>query len=260
MAKGIQFRGRQAIMATYDNMGIMAWALVYSEKNLVSKYPSKQLSSDVPNMDESRANLDQILKSMEASGGEAIHTLRLYEDIPKGGIKLSTEADYSFNFILILPEDSYRARSQGYSEIMDRLEAIDRRLQIAEAVEDSEDQDSPEQSPILGFINGIVSDDRFKNKIQDLIFSFSDKLFSENKSANVVPMNKQIPSPASVGKITDESPVLIDQDQHEKLQQAVNILIRIDPKLGDNLLKLAKSGATDPGKYSKLVAMLNTML
>lgn len=265
MAKGVQFRGIPAIMECFDNMNLSAWSLTY-DKNIVCKYPSKQTSSTPDgSLAESKAQLANILRGLQSGESYAVYTLHLYESIPKAGIKPSTEPDYSYNFTLFA-----RSEYEGFNERMPSVVAMNEAkaatqkiIELEAKIEalQNDDRETDAPSGIDGFLGALVTDERFKNKIQDFMFAFADKIFSGSpgqQKADVFPM-PQVREPAKVGAVSDDSPVLIDQQQHEKLQQAINVLIRIDANLGDNLLKLADKARINPKKYESLVNMLNLL-
>jgi hypothetical protein len=262
MQRGIQFRGESAVMAAFDNMRIQSWCLCYG-KNINCKYPSKQSSSPY-SFEDSRELLRGVLKTLSEADNGALYTLHLYEDL-KGSIKPSTEPDYSYNIVLAEEEErSGRGSSRQYYELMDKFRTIEAKLTAQdELIKEYENSNSePEkEAGVLGFLNGLVSDDRFKNKLQDAIFGLADKWFAGsplmNQNSNVVPMGS---IPAKVGAISETDPILIDQREHELLQNAIDILVRVDPKLGTNLKKIADVAAKDKQKYLSLISILNSTL
>lgn len=244
MGKGVQFRGAGALMRAYDNCKIVAWAVMY-DKGINCKYSGSDET-------EARETLDQFLELLSQSGSTAVYTLNLYEGLPKGAkILPKTEADYSFNFTLFdnFSESNYSPSNRAYQErnqaLLDRLTAIEAKL----TREDNDMEDEP--TGVGSVLSGLIESDRFKNWLQEKVFSFADKLFE--KPANIVPMNTR---PASVGAVDQNSPVLISQDQQLKAAQAIEILARIDKDLGDNLYKLSQLAVSDPERYKMLAKML----
>lgn len=265
MAKGVQFRGIPAIVECFDNMSLSAWSLTY-DKNIICKYPSKQTASTAEGSGpESREQLVNILKGLTSGESYAVYTLHLYESVPKGGIKPSTEPDYSYNFTVFERTGSYQEFNDSRPSIiaLNEANAAKKKIEILEAkLAALENDDITEDRPggIEGFLGALVNDERFKNKIQDFVFAFADKIFSA-PSNNTAPVHdiQKYPNPAAVGSVSTADPILIDEVQHEKLQTAIDILIRIDAKLGDNLLKLAEKANQDKKKYESLVNMLKLL-
>lgn len=250
MAKGSQFKGVPMILAAFKNMKATAWSVKY-DKGIVGKYEGSD-------EDEALDMLNQFLMMLEKSRSEAKYSLNVYEDLPKGGkIKPSTEPDYSFNIELFDVEEypsPYTARrNTANEEILAKLTLIEAKF----AALDEEDEEDEEEKVggVLGMINSFIEDPRVKDKIMDHAMGFMETLFK--KPGAVVPMERQI---GAVGGITEDSPILIDQVQHERLQTAINILIKVDAKLGDNLTKIAAVAASDPAKYAQMISMLNTFL
>src|ERR1700733_730145 len=92
--QGVQFRGVENVLQVYDNLKVQAWSITYG-KNINMKFVGES-------WEEAREALNVFLCQLEASGTNAVYTLNLYEDL-KGKatqIKLSTEPDYAFNFVL----------------------------------------------------------------------------------------------------------------------------------------------------------------
>lgn len=234
-AKGVQFRGIVAVMEVYDNLKIIAWAIA-CDKNINMKFHGNT-------WEESREALNTFLTQLEKSGTSSVYTLHLYEDLPKGAkIRLSLEPDYSFNFVVLSDEDSrgvYGGRNTAINSLLDKVTSLEAKLAAREA--ELEEEDDEEPGGIGAVINGILSDPSVKEWIRTKAIGLADKLISGTPAstapANVIPMNSQ---PAKIGEVSAEDPVLINQDQAAKIQQALEILARVDPKLGDNLLKLAK--------------------
>jgi hypothetical protein len=258
MAKGVQFRGIDAVMKLFANMELSAWSLMY-EKNLVCKFPSK-LTGDTQSFEDSKHTLLEILRGLQNGESYAVYTLRLYEQLPKGGIKPSTEPDYSYNFTLFERENYEQWRGERSPSVMSKLE--ERLIAIEAKLNEGDGDEEKEQvGGIAGFFNALVENDRFKNKIQDIFFSLADKIFEEGKPGNLYPVRGASPQPpARVGLVNENSPVLLDDAQVKKCSDAIEILARIDPNLGDNLLRIAESASKDQGNYHDLIKMLNKFL
>ena len=245
-SNGVQLRGVSSIMTAFDNLKIAAWSVTYG-RNINMKYAGG-------NFGESRNTLSGFLELLKDSDTTAMYTLHIYEDLPKGGkIKLSTEPDYSFNFLVTEEEAPRHARNREIIEsnriLMDKVTALEARLA---AREDEGDDDQPMGS-LGAILSGLLEDDKIKDWIRTKAIGLADKWFNNPQSTNVVPMNRAI---GKVGAVTQDDPILINEEQRVKMTEAIEILARVDSRLGDNLMKLAKIAESDPGKYNTMAAML----
>jgi hypothetical protein len=244
--QGIQFRGKNALLRAYENSHIIAWSVCYG-KNLVMKYVGTDEN-------EAREALKIFLDQLEASDTTATYTLRLYEDLPKGAkIKFSTEPDYAFNFIVTEDEAPRYARREN-TEVTALRETV-ARLEAKIQMDEEDGDDEEDDKSIGGILNGILSDPKIKEWIQTKAIGFADRLLSPPPPApaNIIDMNTQA---QKIGSVTNDSPVLINEDQQKKCADALDILARCDANLGDNLMKIAKIAENDPGKYSMFSKLL----
>ena len=242
---GVQLRGMGAVLQAFDNLKISPWAVTYG-KNINMKYAGASFP-------ESRNTLQAFLQMLKDSDTVAVYTLHVYEDLPKGGkIKLSTEPDYSFNFLVTEDEAPRYARNRELAEsnkvLTDRITALEAKLLLQEDEEEDEEPGS-----IGAVISGLLSDERVKDWIRTKAIGWADQLLTPPRS-NVVPMGNS--SAARVGAVSPNDPVLIDEEQQKKMQQAIEVLARVDSVLGDNLLKIAKIAENDPTRYQMLTRMI----
>lgn len=245
MASGIQFRGLTSLMAAYDNNKVIAWSVMYG-KLVNAKYIGT-------NQHEAREALRIFLTQLRQSDTTAVYTLNLYEELPKGAkIKASTEPDLAYNFIITEDEAPRHARYaeivQTNQDLLNRITALEGKLAIADSDDDDEDDGS-----IGGIISGMLKDERVKTWLQNKALGLADKLFSTPLPAKVLSMDSQA---AKIGAVTADDPILINEEQQAKCNEALEILCRCDPNLGDNLLKIAKIAENDPGKYQMFSKML----
>jgi len=245
-SNGVQLRGVSSIMSAFDNLKIAAWSIMYG-RNINMKYAGN-------NFAESRNTLQGFLDLLKDSDTTAMYTLHIYEDLPKGGkIKLSTEPDYSFNFLVTEEEAPRHARNREILEsnriLMDKVTALEARL----AAREEDDDDEQPVGSLGAMLSGLLDDDKFKDWIRTKAIGLADKFFNNPQNANVIPMDRAI---GKVGAVTQDDPILINEQQRVKMTEAIEILARVDPKLGDNLMKLAKIAESDPGKYNTMAAML----
>ena len=253
-AQGVQFRGNEAVLQVYDNLKVQAWSITYG-KNINMKFVGES-------WDEAREALRVFLDQLEASCTNAVYTLNLYEDL-KGKatqIKLSTEPDYSFNFVVFSnenPNGLYAQRNTATNQLLEKVTRLEAQLAIKESDEDEDEEPDNSIGAILGSIFDL-KDPQFKEWVRQKAIGFADKFFSGTPApaapANIIPM--QTSGAAKIGGVSAEDPVLIDKPEQELMQHALEILARIDPKLGSNLMKLAKIAESDPARYTMLAGML----
>lgn len=247
MASGIQFRGVASVMKAYDNIKIKAWSVMYG-KLINMKY----IGTD---FHESREALRVFLDQLKLSDTTAVYTLNFYEDLPpKAKIKGSTEPDYAFNFLVCEDEAPRHARYaeivQVNNDLTNRLTALEAKLSLAESDDDYEDDNS-----LGGIVSGLLKDDRVKEWLKTKALGLADKLFTSAAPAKVLSMSNESKA-AAVGSVSMEDPILINEEQQSKCNEALEILCRCDPNLGDNLLKIARMAENDPGKYQMFSKML----
>jgi len=222
------------------------------DKNICCKYSGASEN-------ESRETLEQFLKLLATSSSTAVYTLNLYEDLPvKTKIKPSLEADYAFNFTCYsdLGQES-PFHSQAYGR-MQQLQDTVTRLEAqaaARAAEQDLEEEPAEVGGVEGLLNGILGDDRVKVFIQNKMFELADS-WIKPKPAPAPVRAMPMPQAASVGAVDPEKPYVITEDQNIKITQALEILARVDPNLGDNLIKLAAIAQKEPSKYAMLAKML----
>jgi hypothetical protein len=98
-------------------------------------------------------------------------------------------------------------------------------------------------------ISGILEMPNVKQALSLKLIGLIDK---------IVPMNiGGGPRAAAIAGIEGQGiKSLLDADQQQKVQQAVNILCSRDAKLGDHLMGIANIALNDPGQYTMLTGML----
>lgn len=244
MASGIQFRGLDAVMRAYDNNKVIAWSVMYG-KLINAKY----IGSDAH---DAREMLNAFLLQLRESDTTAIYTLNLYEELPKNAkIKPSTEPDLAYNFLITEDQAPRHARYNEIAsvnqQLLDRITALEAKKALEEEEEDFEE----DENSIGGILGGLLKDERIKEWIKTKAIGFADQFLSK---AKVLPMSNA--QPAKVGAVSENDPVLINEDQQAKCNQALEILVRCDANLGDKLLKIAAIAQNDPDKYQMFSKML----
>ena len=167
----------------------------------------------------------------------------MYED-PAGKINSSTKFDASFNFRLAdTIEDHLSSKMAGVYE--DRIKGLEEK--INELSQPEEEEMTP-QGQMWAMVGKILEHPQVQQAIAGKILGFIDGLGSTLSGVFKQPAQR-----AAIGATSTA------QDENQKLQQAVNILVTVDPQLGTHLLKLAEVAQADPSKYEQLIGMLKLL-
>jgi hypothetical protein len=232
MAGSVQFRDSVAVLAAYLNRNCPAWSL-FQGRQFMFKYEGGTVQ-------EGEAALVEVL-DMLSSGTNAIYTLKVYEDLPKGGkIKENTPCDGSFNFRLNeenqVPTQSQITRYNNNNEVLTRLTAIEARLN-EDAGEEEEEENETEKA--LGKIGSLLSNPTVA-LLANLIFGA--KL-------------PGLPAPAAgtVGNIPPAG------NTDEEIKKALDVLKANDTRLADHLTKLAAMSIHQPQNFHFLLKTLDSL-
>jgi len=261
MAKAIQLRGTPSIMKCFDSMEIPNWAWIY-DRQIQHKSAGESLA-------ESRSILEGFLKQLERSRSSAQYMLCFYEDIKdRKKIRISTEADFSYNVCLFDPEEYPEpgsvTRRESYQQLADSLAQTNAQiaLLIKQREEEQEEDDesvSGRGSGLIGAIDKLLDNPKIQERLGEKIIGWVDSILSPTPPPAM--QNKQIGAMGNVsGQPTGQPIKEITQEQYDKINAAVSILASIDPNLGDHLETIAKLAQEKPKKYSSLITMLNTFL
>jgi hypothetical protein len=237
--QGVHFRGIGPTVDAYEKNAIVPWAVV-SQKELLFACPADLY--DDP--DGAESELSNVLQMLQAGGSEGVFSLQVYK-IDAGKDILSTTPFYrSFRFSLA----EYGAmspynlqRSTFATEVKDKVDRLEEMM--LELMEERKKE--PEtRSGIGSVLNGIIQNPDFQMA-----------MIGKAASWLGIPLPTQ---PARVAglenKGTGES--VLNPEQVKKVQDALDILCRLDAKLGDHLMGIAKIARDDPGKYNMLSKML----
>ena len=236
----VHFTSKDAIVDAFRNKRIPYFAVV-SGSQIIHK------NQTIADVDVAADELETFL-SMLNEGSNAVYTLRIFEEIPKGGIKDKTPADYGLNFRLniegMLPEPSriayLRNRDDYDKQLMSRLDAIEAKINGVDDEEEAEEE--PAKNGMIGVINGLIQNPQIQQAIVSRLIGFIDKILppvqNQNFMSNV--------APAING---------IAEDQ-QKLDEALTILRKHCPNLEDKLLALANLAEAEPAQFQMLIKML----
>jgi hypothetical protein len=266
MGASVQFRGTKTILKAFENFQADAWA-IFQAKNLLFK----GIGSDL---------LEEILKSMEPYGSDAIYQLRVYEDIDDAkSIKDRTEADGSFSFKLG-EEGSFSGGSSYVRSLEERIKKM----------ESERDDDDDEDKTIGGRIgNALIGLLEQPNELIQLIGTlkqvfqpvpqgvasigrvttdFAPPVYSQPIEHPVPVINNQenFSEVAKAKKAEEVKPVeaqkeeinnLSDDQKITRLSAAITTLENADADILFHLEKLAKIATDSPQNFKMLVTMLD---
>ena len=229
----IPFRGREQVVEAYSANGIWPWAI----------FAGKELFIASEEDDEAVATneLDSTLRMLEKGGSDGIYTLRVYKNIPASGIDYATKPSRGFNFKLYSDQTGtpWERDQQKISALTDRCAKLEQALQERE-----EEDEEPEQvGGVLGMVNGLLSIPEIRTAAIGAITGLLSKVLN---------MNGSTAQPAQVAGI----PGRTGDDQIQKAENALDVLIQHDQKIGDHLEAIAKIAVQNPGLYNSLIGMI----
>lgn len=230
MMASIQFYGIKPVLTAADNRKCPKWA-IFQNKQFLFKYEDE-------NETESIEFLNTVLDNLKHS--TAVYTLQFYEDTVK--IKANTPHDGSFNFRLVEEEerqhrnDMYRT---GNSAVLQKLEAIESRLN---QIEEEEEDESEDLGGIAGIALGLLKE---PEKLSQLI-TIGKSLLGMNQN-NLRPIQ---------GKVAG---IDVSSIEAEKIHLAIETLKKNDPEIVKHLEKLAAISEQEKGMFKQLLFMLDKM-
>lgn len=253
MAAAVLFRGIDQVVRAYQSAEIPAWSLWGGKDQLLFSY-----SGD--DMQEGENLLRQALEMLREGGSTAHLVLKVYSDLPEkkdgkpGKIKSNTPWDNSFGFSLFgWDEESPigQARTQGYRNLEDRIDKMQQLITNFIEREPEEEEEKPRG--FMGMIGGILE----KNpQLQEMIvMGIAQKVkgfFNNDKTPVAAMAGIDDQKPQQAGTAWDS----LAEDQRQKLQKAMEMLMRVDPQIGDHLLGLANIAVNQPSKYQMALKFL----
>lgn len=243
-ASAVQFRGIENVLAAYKANRVGPFAILNGKQILFS-------SEDVGNDDveDGADELKGFLEMMKGGGSEAKYTLQTYRLKDGKDVDSSTPYFRSFNFTLFGVEEltPYAERQQSVvRQYDDRLARLEKLLLEQAEVDELEEDEEEEEGGIVGVLNGLVEIPEVRNAIGMAAIGLVSKIVPMQQNKNQKIAGSDGAQPGSV----------LDQEQLELAQQAINILASKDAKLGDHLMKIAQVAQNDPAKYRLFAQML----
>lgn len=237
VGRSVQFRGIKNAVKAYENMDIAPWGLFQGTQFLM-KYEGTSVEDGSALLQEYLSALD--LRSADSN----TYTLCIY-DSPGVKINNSTKYDASFNFRLV---DNFadHADTKIAGTYENRLAGIEETLK---QLVTPEPEELTPKDKLWDAIGKILEHPQVQQALATKVLTIVDGLGDAVGSIFKKPGYR----PAAIGQTTTA------QSENEKLQEAVNILVKVDTQLGTNLLRLAHVAERDPEKYKTLIGMLNLL-
>lgn len=244
--EAVHFRGIDNTLNAYSKNDVIPWAIV-SQKEIMFSCPPECYDDQEGALEALRGVLEML-----APGSGCKYTLQVYKiggnELIRGNeLILSNTPHYrGFKFSLDQYADlsPYSLNRNTFATAMgdkvDKLEAMI--VSMMERMEHPPEQEKPEVSKIGAMLNGIIDNPDIQKAIGMKIAGLFGLSLPPAKVAGMQPP----PSGES----------LLVPDQAAKVQQALDQLCRLDPKLGDHLLALAKIARETPAKYTMYASML----
>jgi hypothetical protein len=245
VGKSVQFRGIKSAVNAYENMAVPAWGL-FQGTQFLKKY-------DGDNLEEGKAELLAYLNMMDLRSADMnTYTLCIYDNV-KEKITSGTKYDASFNFRLADNIEDYQ-QNKIAGGLEQRLAGLEKN--VATLIEPDEPEPLTAKEKMWEAVGKILEHPQVQNAIAIKVLAIVDGLgdavgsiFKKNPLAQV----------AAIGSTSHSAEATDTVQENARLQEAVNILVTVDPQLGTNLLKLAGIAKADPAKYNLLISMLKGM-
>lgn len=240
----IVFRGCAQVIEAYQANDIGPWAIINGSTVLCA--------DEATTTAEGVKTLEEMLARLQRGNSRASFDLKVYKLKPGEEILPTTKEYRGFRFSLyeegeMTPWES--GRRQGLQVYDERLAEMTREITELKAAlakaEEMEEEEKP--TSVNAMISGILEMPNVKQALSMKLIGLIDK---------VIPMNLGGASrPAAIAGVPSGGS-LLDAEQQQKVQQAVNILCTKDAQLGDHLLGVANIAVTNPSQYQWLVDML----
>ena len=248
------FRGLAEVVAAYEANDVAPWAIVNGNDILCADSPET--------VAEGAQMLTETLERLREGNCRAAFDLKVYKVKAGTDIEPSMKHYRAFRFSLyeeleMTPYEAGRKRalSEGEGKYAILQKEIDE-LKATLAGYQAEDS-SPEKPDTIGsIISGFLEDPMIKQALTMRMVGLIDHVIplrSVNRPAAVAGINQ----PRTMGPTTTQPGAnVLDAEQQQKAQAALNTLCGIDPKLGDHLAAIARIAISDPNQYNWLVGKL----
>ena len=238
----VVFRGITQVVDAYECNEMPTWAIVNGENILFADNPDT--------VEEGKALLDESLRRLHKGNSRAQFDLRVYAVKVASANDITNKTPHSRGFRFSLYEDEemtpyehgrqktrddYESR---FTLLQDEIREL--KAELAKAEEEVEEEPGLNVNKVIA---GYLENPQIKQALSMRLIGLIDR---------IIPMPTQ--RPAAIAGIEMHS--LLDQDQQQKVQRAINILCSKDARLGDHLLAIAKIAEDNPSYYITLTSML----
>jgi hypothetical protein len=239
----VQFTGIENIIEAFEANDIPYFG-VFAGKSLIFKNPTRGEEA-IQDTFEASELLRSFLYKLN-KGSNAVYTLKLYENLPAGGITDKTPANFSINFRLnlegmYLTNDKavqYEQKQSQQAEILAELKALRMKVETMEGTDEEEE----EKNPIIG---ALTSNPEVMNALVMAAVGAITGIISK-----FAPQQQPIKMQPAINGVNDEP------TEQQKINKAIEVLSQSTPNLGDSLLILAKMSIDNPQQYKWLLGML----
>jgi len=239
----VQFTGIENIIEAFEANDIPYFG-VFAGKSLIFKNPTRGEEA-IQDTFEASELLRSFLYKLN-KGSNAVYTLKLYENLPAGGITDKTPANFSINFRLnlegmYLTNDKavqYEQKQSQQAEILAELKALRMKVETMEGTDEEEE----EKNPIIG---ALTSNPEVMNALVMAAVGAITGIISK-----FAPQQQPIKMQPAINGVNEEP------TEQQKIDKAIEVLSQSTPNLGDSLLILAKMSIDNPQQYKWLLGML----
>ncbi len=221
-SNAVLFKGVDQVVTAYLKIDIAPWALWGTGKDLIFSYSGQDSN-------EGLQLLQQALEMLAQNESQAILTLKVYDDL-KGKITSATPYSNSFNFALFDPEDGMVHMPPKKSALLGRITALEELI-----LQQKKDETEPKSATFMDKIGAIMDRPDVQDMLIKNVVGYVKKIFGGTQPISTMG-NVQQPQPQGQSGSAWES---VSADQQAKLQQAMEILMKRDPLIGDHMLALA---------------------
>mgnify|MGYP003622934570 CR=1 FL=1 len=250
----VQFRGIRQVKRAYEANDIAAWSM-WQGPDLLFKYPTKPCDDDELSMDEGGDLIGQAMEMLKEGGSEANYTLRVYSRLNGKDIDSKTPYSNSFKFGLFdfnEEQSPYQHRAtQTIGALQKRMDEMQGQiLDKLMAHLDGDDEEEPAKvGGVEGFLGSLLDNPQVQQMIMQKVSQWVNGFMAPAQPAAVAGIESGVETGTPVkGALSD--------DQIQKVNDAIQILAQCDPKLGDNLMKVAAIARDSPMKYKSFTFML----
>jgi hypothetical protein len=245
IGRSVQFYGIEKALAAYTNQDVPKWGL-FQGAQFLCKY-------DGPDVAAGAELLSAFLSEIETGyngNAHTTYTLCVYDGLPNAE-KITSKTPYSGSFNFQLVERLQVKNDYGGSQDERIGRILEEKLTAAGIIGGIDEDEDDEPAGPWAAIGKLLDHPEIKNAIAARAIGLMDRFLGGGASAG------QIYQPAAPAAAMGA--VAITQDEIDRCNQAVQILVTVDPQIGSHLMAIAEVAAKDPVKYKQLISMLSLL-